>query len=129
MTNFIQHEIDRSVVAPTPRIGNGDLRRSSFARGRKSDELNKPTVEKWWNSRDDLYDVPIATRLVEIGLIIPNGDDGIDGMIITVANLMAVIGTKPHRNGYFREDGAAASGGCQGVLRERDQWLSGRASR
>ncbi|KAL3694213.1 hypothetical protein R1sor_007864 [Riccia sorocarpa] len=46
----------------------------------------------------------------QMGLILPNGndgfgDDGIDGMIIMVVNLMAAIGTKPHRNGYFREDG------------------------
>ncbi|KAL3702017.1 hypothetical protein R1sor_020039 [Riccia sorocarpa] len=132
----------------------------------------EPASDKWWNSRDDLHDVPVTTRLVYegekfdnsslgaslnwsdiqglvevslrnfgarsrsdylvltsevvLGLILPNGDDGvrddgIDGMTIMVVNLMAAIGTKPHRNGYFREDGAAASGGCQGVLRESDQ--------
>ncbi|KAL3698288.1 hypothetical protein R1sor_012364 [Riccia sorocarpa] len=40
---------------------------SSSARGRKSDELNKPTVDKWWNSRDDLCDGPVAARLVYQG--------------------------------------------------------------
>ncbi|KAL3685448.1 hypothetical protein R1sor_003470 [Riccia sorocarpa] len=52
-------------------------------------------------------------------LTLPNGDAGINSMIITVENLMATIGTKPHGNGYFREDGAAASGVCQGVYGEK----------
>ncbi|KAL3694472.1 hypothetical protein R1sor_008123 [Riccia sorocarpa] len=49
------------------------------------------------------------------GLIPPNGDAGIDGMIITVANLLAALGMSPYGNGYFREEGAAATGVCQGI--------------
>ncbi|KAL3688569.1 hypothetical protein R1sor_014878 [Riccia sorocarpa] len=38
---------------------------------------------------------------------------------LTVANLMATIGTMPHGNGYFREDGVVASGVCQDVYGEK----------
>ncbi|KAL2633239.1 hypothetical protein R1flu_004718 [Riccia fluitans] len=53
------------------------------------------------------------------GLIPPNGDAGIDGMIITVANLLAAMGTNPFGNGYYREDGLAAAAVCQGVYGDK----------
>lgn len=48
-------------------------------------------------------------------LIPPNGDAGIDGMIITIANLLAGIATDPYGNGYSQADGLEAAGVCQGI--------------
>lgn len=48
-------------------------------------------------------------------LIAPNGDAGIDGMIITIANLLAGMGTNPYGNAFFQADGLEASGVCQGI--------------
>lgn len=49
------------------------------------------------------------------GLIPPNGDVGVDGMIITVANLLAGIATNPFGNGFYQPDGLEAVGACQGI--------------
>ncbi|KAG6551100.1 hypothetical protein Mapa_007335 [Marchantia paleacea] len=51
-------------------------------------------------------------------LIPPNGDVGIDGMIITVANIMAGMATNPYGNAYYQGDAGMpleAAGACQGI--------------
>ncbi|KAG6551107.1 hypothetical protein Mapa_007342 [Marchantia paleacea] len=53
--------------------------------------------------------------LLQKGRIAPNGDVGIDGMIITIGNLLAGIATNPFGNAYFQPDGLEAAGVCQGV--------------
>ncbi|KAL2622351.1 hypothetical protein R1flu_002556 [Riccia fluitans] len=53
--------------------------------------------------------------LLQKGLTPPNGDVGIDGMIITIANLLAGIGTNPYGNAFFQGDGLEAAGVCQGI--------------
>ncbi|KAG6551109.1 hypothetical protein Mapa_007344 [Marchantia paleacea] len=52
------------------------------------------------------------------GLIPPNGDVGVDGMIITVANILAGMATNPYGNAYYQGDAGApleAAGACQGT--------------
>ncbi|KAL2633247.1 hypothetical protein R1flu_004726 [Riccia fluitans] len=53
--------------------------------------------------------------LQQKALIPPNGDAGIDGMIITIANLLAGISTNPYGNAYYQADGLEACGVCQGI--------------
>ncbi|KAL2619921.1 hypothetical protein R1flu_000126 [Riccia fluitans] len=51
-------------------------------------------------------------------LIPPNGDVGIDGMTITIANILAGIGTDPYGNAYYQGDAGApleAAGACGGI--------------
>ncbi|KAL2619923.1 hypothetical protein R1flu_000128 [Riccia fluitans] len=49
-------------------------------------------------------------------LIPPNGDVGIDGMIITIASLLASVATDPYGSGYYQDDsGLEAVGACQGI--------------
>ncbi|KAL3692432.1 hypothetical protein R1sor_006083 [Riccia sorocarpa] len=108
----------------TCSVGIGELHRSevdrvdtcSFIRERSSAaSLNQSEFLKTGEGiAGQLWgEVPFDVLGSDVG-----GRAGIDGiMIITVENLMAAIGTKPHWSGYFREDGAAVSGVFQGVLR------------
>ncbi|KAL2642824.1 hypothetical protein R1flu_010411 [Riccia fluitans] len=51
-------------------------------------------------------------------LVAPNGDEGIDGMIITIANILAGMATNPYGNGFYQGDASIpleAAGACQGV--------------
>lgn len=51
-------------------------------------------------------------------LVAPNGDMGIDGMIINIATVLAGASTNPFKNGYFQGDSAApleAVSACTGM--------------
>ncbi|KAG6551103.1 hypothetical protein Mapa_007338 [Marchantia paleacea] len=50
-----------------------------------------------------------------ISLISPNGDAGIDGMIITIATILANVVTNPFGTGYYQPDGLEAASVCQGI--------------
>ncbi|KAL3694471.1 hypothetical protein R1sor_008122 [Riccia sorocarpa] len=56
-----------------------------------------------------------AGGLLQKPLTPPNGDSGIDGMIITIANLLAGISTNPYGNAYYQADGLESAGVCQGI--------------
>ncbi|KAL2622350.1 hypothetical protein R1flu_002555 [Riccia fluitans] len=53
--------------------------------------------------------------LLQKGLIPPNGDVGVDGMIISIGNLLAGVATNPYGNAFFQGDGLEAAGVCQGI--------------
>ncbi|CAM6105919.1 unnamed protein product [Calypogeia fissa] len=52
-----------------------------------------------------------------VPLVAPNGDVGVDGMVINIATLLAGIATNPHSNAYFQGDALApleAATACAG---------------
>ncbi|KAL2611508.1 hypothetical protein R1flu_023200 [Riccia fluitans] len=54
-------------------------------------------------------------------LAAPNGDVGVDGMIINIAALLAGTATNPYSNGYFQGDASApleSASSCSGVYGE-----------
>ncbi|BBN15331.1 hypothetical protein MPTK1_6g18770 [Marchantia polymorpha subsp. ruderalis] len=86
-----------------------------------SDETNSQMVPYGWVGNPaqqcpGLCSWPYAPGgFLQQGLIPPNGDAGIDGMIITIGNLLAGIATDPFGNAYFQADGLEAAGVCQGI--------------
>jgi hypothetical protein len=63
-------------------------------------------------------------------LIPPNGDVGVDGMIINIATILAGAATNPFNTGYYQGDALGSSGGSHRLrwhIREgRILWLSRR---
>ncbi|BBN07314.1 hypothetical protein MPTK1_4g02840 [Marchantia polymorpha subsp. ruderalis] len=54
---------------------------------------------------------------VKQALIPPNGDVGIDGMIITIANIIASMATNPYDSGYYQEGSHLETAAvCQGMF-------------
>lgn len=55
--------------------------------------------------------------IVKTALTPPNGDAGIDGMIITIGNILASMATNPYGNGWYQDgSGLETSGVCQGIF-------------
>ncbi|KAL3687768.1 hypothetical protein R1sor_014077 [Riccia sorocarpa] len=54
--------------------------------------------------------------IIKQALIPPNGDVGIDGMIITIGNLLAGMATNPFGNAWYQDgSGLEGAGVCQGI--------------
>lgn len=111
MSSCASHDFFTSPPATPPPVHNSPTMRLPYAWvGNSADQC--PGLCAW------PFALPQFGPLGAKPLIPPNGDIGIDGMVINMAKMLAGAATNPFNNGYYQGDASApleAATACAGI--------------
>lgn len=105
--------IDRFCMSLCGTHGSGQDKRSKFAYAWVGNSVSQCPGQCAWPFHQPIYGPQTPP------LVAPNGDVGIDGMIINLATVLAGTVTNPFNNGYFQGPAEApleAVSACTGIF-------------